>query len=86
MEERRHLPKSAILNCYMLFACIKDIKGLVRESSSPADLSKLYIFMWTKMAFDCLLLGFTYSLLFLVMKNMQLKLMLWKNIYAKKKE
>lgn len=51
-----HLPKSAILNCYMLFACITDVKGLVRESSSPrirlsSELFKFYILMWTKNGF-----------------------------------
>lgn len=45
-----HLLKSAILNCYMLFACITDVKGLVRESSSPrirlsSELFKFYILM-----------------------------------------
>lgn len=45
-----HLPKSAILNCYMPFACITDVKGLVSESSSPrirlsSELFKFYILM-----------------------------------------
>lgn len=86
MEEEGHLPKSAILNCYMLFACIKDVKGWGRGSSSPQECSELFkfhILMLTKNDFWSPSRRI-YAPFFILSnkKCASLKFILWMNVYA----